>query len=127
MESLRRLHRVPGSFRYACAGVVMLFRTQANAVVHAVAAVLAVALGLWLAMPPLEIAVVVLAIAAVLAAEAVNTALERTVDLASPGRDPRAGAAKDLAAAAVLIMAVGAVVVALLLYLPRLLALARWA
>jgi len=117
------LHRVPGSFRYAWAGLLCLFRTQANAVVHAVAAVLAVGLGLGLAMPPFEIAIVVLAIASVLAAEAVNTALERAVDLVAPGHDPRAGAAKDLAAAAVLIMAAGAVVVALLLYLPRLLAL----
>ena len=57
--------------------------------------------------------------ALVLAAEAVNTAIEAAVDLASPGRHPLAARAKDVAAAAVLLCGAGAVAVGLaLLYQP---------
>lgn len=41
----------------------------------------------------------------VLAAELFNTAIEETVDLASPGRNPRAGKAKDCGSAAVALVA----------------------
>ena len=60
----------------------------------------------------------VLAIALVLILEAANTALEQAVTLASPGIDPRARAAKDVSAAAVLIAALASVAVGLLLFAP---------
>ena len=60
-----------------------------------------------------------LTIALVLVLEAVNTALEIAVSLASPNIDPRAKAAKDVAAAAVLIGALAAVAVGMLIFVPR--------
>lgn len=48
--------------------------------------------------------------------EALNTAIERTVDLVSPDYDERAKQAKDSAAAAVLIAAVSSVIIGILLF-----------
>ena len=68
----------------------------------------------WLAL--------VLAMTLVLALEAVNTAIEYLTDLVSPEYHPLAGKAKDVAAAAVLIAAIGAVVVGAIVFLPRIFA-----
>ena len=63
-----------------------------------------------------EWAVLAVLMALVLCAEAVNTAVERTVDLASTERQPRARAAKDAAAGAVLLCALAAALVGILLF-----------
>ena len=68
-----------------------------------------------------ELAILLLTIGFVLVLEALNTALEALVDLASPEYHPLAKIAKDVAAAAVLIAAITAVLVGLVLLLPRLL------
>jgi diacylglycerol kinase len=120
-----QLSRVLKSFSFALAGLSYLLRTQANFWVHLLAAGLVVALSALLGLAGLELAVLVLAIGLVLAAEAVNSALEALVDLASPGPHPLARAAKDLGAAAVLLAAICAALVGLLLLGPRLGALLR--
>jgi len=101
----------------------MLFRTQANARIHAAAAVLAVLAGCFFGITRVEWCAVVAAIGLVLTAEGVNTAIEAIVDLASPERHPLAGRAKDVAAGAVLLAALAAAVIGLLVFGPRLLAL----
>jgi len=108
------------SFSYAFAGVAHLLRTQRNFRVEAAIGALAVLAGLWSRFERWEWAILVLTIALVLILEAVNTALEDAVTLASPSVQPRAKAAKDVAAAAVLVAAVASVAIGLLLFLPRL-------
>ena len=78
--------------------------------------------GAWLALPGTTMAILVLVIGAVLFAELVNTAFEVLVDLVSPEYHPLAKQVKDLAAAAVLILAMFAVVIGVLLIGPPLLA-----
>jgi undecaprenol kinase len=85
-------------------------------------AIVALALGAWLGISSVEWAVLVLTIALVMALEWVNTSLELAVSLASPERHPSAKAAKDVAAACVLLGAITSVAVALLLFAPRLVA-----
>jgi diacylglycerol kinase len=78
--------------------------------------------GAFAALAPLaavERAVLALCVAAVVAAEAGNSALEAAVDLAAPGRDERARIAKDSAAGAVLALAAGSVVAFLAIAAPR--------
>jgi diacylglycerol kinase (ATP) len=84
---------------------------------------LAFSLGLWLALPPAQLAVLVLTVAAVIVLELINTATEAVVDLAI-GRQfhPLARIAKDCAAAAVLVAALSSVLIAALLLVPPLLA-----
>ena len=75
--------------------------------------------GLWLDLSTLEWAAVVLCIGAVLAAEGINSAIEALCDRVSPGYDEAIKHAKDLAAGAVLILAVMSVVVGLLIFIPK--------
>lgn len=114
------LRRIAKSFGFALAGVRHLLRTQPNFVVHVLAAVAALALGLLLRLPPAELAVVLLTIGLVLLAEALNTAVEALVDLASPEYHELARAAKDVAAAGVLVSAIVALAVAAVVFLPHL-------
>ena len=67
--------------------------------------------------------VIILCIMAVLTAECFNTALESVVDLVSPTYADLAKHAKDAAAGAVLISAVGAVIVGCFLYIPAIIRL----
>jgi undecaprenol kinase len=108
------------SFGFALEGVSHLIRTQRSAQIELVIGVMVIALAAWLGITALEWAVLVLAMAFVLALEALNTAIELAVTLASPERHPLAKAAKDVAAAAVLVAAVGAAIVGTIILWPRL-------
>lgn len=108
------------SFRYAFKGIGELVQSQANARIHLLAMAAVIAAGCYFKVSATEWCLLVFAIASVLAAEAFNTALEHLTDLASPEIHPLAGKAKDVAAAAVLIMAMGAAVVGLVVFLPKL-------
>ncbi|MEL7425673.1 MAG: diacylglycerol kinase family protein [Bacteroidota bacterium] len=109
------------SFGYAFKGIATLFRTQVHAWIHLVAMVMVIALGLFFGIKSWEWVVLILCITLVLAAEAFNTAIEFLTDLVSPDFHPLAGKAKDTAAAAVLISAIGAAIVGLIILGPYLL------
>jgi diacylglycerol kinase (ATP) len=111
------------SFRYAFAGLGYLLWTQRNAKIHVAAGLAAVVLGLVLRIERGEWLALVLTITLVLAAEGVNTAVEATVDLASPGYHPLAKVAKDVAAGTVLLTAIASLIVGLIVFVPRLLTL----
>jgi diacylglycerol kinase len=108
------------SFGFALEGVSYLIRTQRSAQIEIAIGAVVLALAAWLRITALEWAVLVLAMALVLALEALNTAIELTVTLASPERHPLAKAAKDVAAAMVLIAAIASVIVGLVILGPRL-------
>ncbi|MBD5217543.1 MAG: diacylglycerol kinase family protein [Bacteroidales bacterium] len=111
------------SFGFAFQGIATLFRTQPNAAIHLLAAVLAVALGFCLHISALEWCVIVIIIGAVLAAEALNSAVEMLADKVSPEFSPLIKNAKDLAAAAVLFLAFTAIIIAAIIFIPRLITL----
>ena len=109
------------SFKYAWAGVRYAFITQRNFRIHTVIGTVAIALGIWLEIKPVEMALVSITIALVLVLELLNTALESLVDLTvKQSYHDLAKIAKDCAAGAVLIAAITAVVVAILILLPPL-------
>ena len=111
------------SFRYGFAGIRYLLWTQRNAKIHSAIAVIAVLLGFVLGITRDEWLALVVVIILVLAAEGFNTAIEAVVDLASPAYHPLAKIAKDVAAGTVLLIAIGAVIFGIILFLPYLLAL----
>jgi diacylglycerol kinase len=108
------------SFGFALEGVSHLIRTQRSARIEIAIGAVIVGLAAWLRITSLEWAVLILAMALVLALEALNTAIELAVTLASPERHPLAKAAKDVSAAMVLIAAVGAIAVGLIVLGPPL-------
>lgn len=117
------MNRVLKSFRYAFKGIKYAAVTQLNFRLHLAATILAVFLGWNFNIPVNQWLWVLLCIALVLAAELFNTAIEMLTDLASPGYHEKAAIAKDTAAAAVTVTAVFALIVGLIIFLPRIIAL----
>lgn len=117
---MRRLFR---SFGHAGAGLGHGFKTQANLRIHAAITLAVIAMGLWLQLSPIEWAILVVTIMIVMSAELFNTAIEAAIDRVGREPHPLSKIAKDTAAGAVLIGAIGSVIVGLLIFGPRLLAL----
>ncbi len=78
-----------------------------------------VVLGLIFHLSGIEFAITILAISSVLAAEAFNTALEELCDKFQPTHDPHIAKIKDLSAAAVLLVVIGAFIVGVVIFLPH--------
>jgi len=108
------------SFKYAFRGIGTLLRTQMNARIHLVALILVLTAGFFVNLCPGEWSLIALAVATVLSAEAMNSALEFLADHTAPKWHDTVQKAKDLAAASVLLAAAGALVVGLLVFIPHL-------
>ena len=107
------------SFRYAFAGMRLLFGEEHNARIHATITVLVVVAGIVLRVSPVEWGVLVICIGMVLAAEAFNSAIERVANYLTTDRDDRIRDIKDLAAGAVLLCAIAAAIVGLIVFVPH--------
>jgi len=107
------------------AGIADLLKSQPNAVIHLIAAVVVVAAGFFFSLSATEWGFAIVAIAFVFAAEALNTALEYLTDLVSPEYHPLAGRAKDAAAGAVLIAAIGSAIIGSIIFLPKIVSCLR--
>ena len=100
------------SFNYAFEGIIYVVRTQRNMRIHFIVALAVLPLGVALGVSRIEMLALLM--------EMANTALEMTIDVATPAFDPRARAAKDIAAGMVLVSAVTALFVGYLVFAPRL-------
>jgi diacylglycerol kinase (ATP) len=119
--SVRRgSHSVLQSFNYAFEGVIWVLRTQRNMRIHFAVATVVLVLAFAYGVTRLELIALMLAIAFVLIAEMVNTAIEAATDIATTSFDPLAKVAKDIAAGAVLIASVNAIVIGYLVLADRL-------
>lgn len=108
------------SFNYAFEGITWVLRTQRNMRIHFGIATLVLVVAFAYDVTRIELIVLLLAIAFVLIAEMINTALEAATDVATTSFDPLAKLAKDIAAGAVLIASVTALVIAYLVLADRL-------
>lgn len=109
------------SFKYAWSGITYAFQTQRNFRIHVSVGTLAICLGVFLHLRPVEMAVIGLTSGLVLVMELLNTAIESVVDLTvNQTYHELAKVAKDCAAGAVLVSALAAVLVAGVLLLPPL-------
>lgn len=111
------------SFLYAFRGIGVMLVSQHNAWIHALATVAVFAAGFALGLSASEWCWIVLSVIAVWTAEALNTAFEFLADAAHPDIHPLVERAKDVAAGAVLISAIGAATIALLVFGPHVAAL----
>lgn len=106
------------SFSYAFAGVAFMLRSQHNAWLHAVATIGVVAAGLAYKVRPEDWRWLFAAVTIVWVAEAVNTAFEHLCNVVSPQYHPEVEKAKDVAAGAVLIAALGAAAIGANVFAP---------
>jgi diacylglycerol kinase (ATP) len=107
------------SFNWAFEGIVFVVRHQRNMQIHFAIAIIVIVASFFFQLTRLEIIALFTAIAFVLIAEMLNTALERAIDSFSTDYDPSAKIAKDVAAGAVLIATVNALAVAYLIFYQR--------
>lgn len=108
------------SFRYAFRGVSSFFRLESKSYIHLFAAVVAVAIGGLLEISATEWLFVILAIALVFITEFINTLIEKLADMVQPEQDDRIAEIKDMAAGAVLIASIAALIIGLVVFLPKL-------
>lgn len=108
------------SFKHAAEGIITALRTQPNFRVHLALSLVAVVAGIVTKISLLEWTIISFTIAGGLTIELINTAIEFTVDLLTDQHHILAKYAKDTAAGAMLIYAIGSVCVAIFVFLPKL-------
>jgi diacylglycerol kinase len=106
-------------FLNAFRGMYVVFKTTKHLFVHILATLLAIIFGFYLHISKIEWIALVFAIGFVFVSETFNTALEIDIDLTSPEYHPDARDTKDVAAAAVLLSVFVAVIVGLIIFLPK--------
>jgi diacylglycerol kinase (ATP) len=111
-----RAPRLIDSFNYAFEGIIHVLRTQRNLRIHFLIAIVVIGAAAALGVQRLELIALLFAIAFVLVAEMVNTAIEGAIDVSTTSFDPNAKLAKDVAAGAVLIAAVTAIAIGYLVF-----------
>jgi len=115
LGALKRHHI---SFQHAFDGIVWAFRTQPNFRIHLVCSVLAIGLGLYLHITTVEMTIIIFTILLGLSGEMINTALESVTDLVTTEWRQQAKIAKDVSAGMMLLIALGAIIVAIFIFSP---------
>lgn len=111
------------SFNYALDGLKYAFKYEQNIIAHTFATILVVSFGFIFHISYIEWLIVFLIIGLVIATELINTSIEATIDLITKENNPLAKVAKDTAAAAVMVFAIIAVILGLMIFVPKILGL----
>ena len=111
--------KIINSFKYAIQGFIVSFRTERNMKIHILIMILVILLGIFLKISKVEWIICIVLFAIVISGELFNTAIETTVDIAMPHRDKKAKLAKDVSAAAVLILAIASVIIGGIIFVPK--------
>lgn len=120
MNPKQECKKLINSFKYAIEGFISSFKTERNMKIHILAMIVVIALGFYLKLSLIEWCIISFAIALVIGAELFNTAIETIVDMVSPEKNPKAKLAKDISAAAVLVLSIGAAVTGIIIFFPKL-------
>ena len=116
LSAFRSLKKTFRSFVFAFRGIRLVIRYENNTRIHLLAAASALVAGFALQLTYIEWTIIITQIALVWAAEAFNSAIEKIVDFVSPEFNPKAGAIKDIAAGAVLFIAIGAAITGTIIF-----------
>ncbi|MCW1929996.1 MAG: diacylglycerol kinase family protein [Candidatus Kerfeldbacteria bacterium] len=112
------LRTLKESTTYAWRGILYVFRNEQNFRIQLIIGLLVVVLGWIFRISKLEAVALIFVITAVLVMEVLNTVLERFIDIVKPRLHSYAGVIKDMMAGAVMLTAIGAIIVGLVILLP---------
>ena len=112
------------SFHYAFSGLKTAWQEEHNFRVHCTAAIIAITLSFVLHIRTHEWIAILFSIGFVFVCELFNTALENIADFICPENNPNIKKIKDIAAAAVMISSITALLIGLLIFIPKLISLA---
>ena len=107
------------SFKYAIQGILSSFKTERNMKIHIFVMILVIIAGVILKINKYEWIACILCFAIVISGELFNTAIEMVVDMVMPYKNDKAKIAKDIAAGAVLTLAIGAAAIGAIIYVPK--------
>lgn len=113
------MKKIINSFKYALEGIWVSLKQERNMKIHLIMAILVVSLGVFLKITKTEWIICVLAISIVIASELFNTAIETIVDMITTEKNEKAKIAKDVAAGAVLINAIGSAIIGIAIFTPK--------
>jgi diacylglycerol kinase (ATP) len=112
-------HRLRKSFGFAVEGIMYTLKHDQNILVHLLFAIFVIIASLILGLDHVEVSVLGIAILFVIIAEMLNTAIEKTVDLITTEHRIEAKIAKDVSSGMVLVAAIGAALLGLFIFLPK--------
>ena len=115
------VHQVK-SFRWAIEGIIYSYKKGTHFKIHIVFAILVITLGSIYKLFLYEWLAIILISSAVISSEAINTAIEEACDVLHPEHHPGANLAKHCAAGGVLILSATAVLIGLLIFVPKIFA-----
>lgn len=107
------------SFKYAFQGILTSFKSERNMKVHFLIMFLVIIFGFLYKISKLEWMICIILFVIVISGELINTAIEITVDIAMPEKNEKAKKAKDVSAGAVLVLAIGAAIIGLIIFIPK--------
>lgn len=107
------------SFKNAFNGLVWSLKTQPNYRIHLFLSLISIIFGFYLKISYFEFLLIIFLITVGLAIETINTAIEEATDAIDTKIREDIKIAKDVAAAAMLIYAIGAAVIALMIFIPK--------
>ena len=107
------------SFKYAFNGIILCIKKEQNMYIHFLFSIVVITLGFLLSISPTEWLFCTLAIGLVFASELINTSIENLCNLVTTKENNLVKIAKDTAAGAVLVLAITAIVIGLIIFLPK--------
>ena len=119
-EEFKKKSSIPQKFLYAFNGMLIPYKTEISIRIQTVFALAVATLGFFLHINRTDWLWIIIAAALVLITETLNTAIEKLVDLVSPGYNELAGKVKDIAAGAVFMAAIISILIGLMVFLPYL-------
>ena len=118
---MRKMKKIRNSFKYAIEGICTSFKTERNMKIHIFIMILVIIAGIILKINKSEWIICIILFAIVIASELFNTSIETIVDMVMPEKNEKAKIAKDVSAGAVLVVAIGAAIIGLVIFVPRIL------
>lgn len=122
-QKKRGLKRFFKSFSYSIDGLKYAYKYEQSMTIHLTMVCLVIILGLIVKLSFFEWLICLILFGLVVATELINTAIEAVVDLTCPYKHPLAKIAKDTASAAVFVFAFTALIVGLIIFVPKVIAL----
>ena len=118
---MRKMKKIRNSFKYAIEGIWTSFKTERNMKIHIFIMILVIIAGIILKINKSEWIICIILFAIVIESELFNTSIETIVDMVMPEKNEKAKIAKDVSAGAVLVVAIGAAIIGLVIFVPRIL------
>jgi undecaprenol kinase len=113
-------NNLPVRLKIALFGLVSAFKEERNFRLQCLIAIIVIGLIIIFGLNAIETSILLLTILVVLSLELINSQIEKFLDILHPDHHPRVKIIKDFSAGAVLLSALGSIVIGLLIFMPHL-------